>query len=220
MRGAETIAAARHRRRALATIDRSGRPYGRRSTDGEPHVGWAPTLAVILGVAAIDWITKLTIARTIPVGELVEVWEGRFALWHVQNPEMVLGLWGNVPLESRQVIAVTAGVMAFLLLFEIVGRGHRLPPHRRPWVWAFVGTAFGGMLGNLGERGLHWTVTDFLSFGWGAVWLPPGNVADLALLTSMVLAIPVICFELEARRLRGTHTRPAHLLRAEPEMGD
>jgi lipoprotein signal peptidase len=161
-----------------------------------------PVLAIILSIALLDWIVKAIVAARVPVGHFVEIWEGRVALWHVRNPEMVLGLWGNLPIESRQVIAATAAVMAVLLLFEIVSRGHRLPPHRRPWAWAFVGTAFGGMLGNLGERLVHWGVTDYLSLGWGSLWLPPGNIADLALFLSVPLAVPVIVFELQARMQR------------------
>jgi hypothetical protein len=122
---------------------------------------------------------------------------------------MVLGLWGNLPLGGRQAIAVMAAVVGLLALYEIIGRGHRLPPHRRRWAWLFVGLAFGGMLGNLGERALHWGVTDYLSFAWGSIWLPPGNVADLALLASMPLALVVIVFELQARAQR----RPAGAVR-------
>src|SRR5690606_4325712 len=82
-------------------------------------------------------------------------------------------------------------------------RAHRLLPRRRPWAWLFSGLLLGGMLGNLGERSLHWWVTDFLSFRWGPYWLPPGNVADLAIVTSLPIAILVILFEVEARAMRG-----------------
>jgi lipoprotein signal peptidase len=177
--------------------------FGRRSTDREPRRGFWPTLAIIGSIAAVDWFTKVIVAATVPVGGFVEVWEGRVALWHVRNPDMVFGLWGNLPLEYRQGIAIGAALLGVLLLFEIIGRGHRLPAHRRPWVWVFMGSACGGMLGNLGERALHWEVTDFLSLAWGPLWLPPGNVADLALIAAIPLAVPVIVFELQARARRG-----------------
>lgn len=186
--------------------------YGRRSTDHQPLHGWRPALLILAAVAALDWITKAAIAARVPLDGFVEVWEGRVAFWHVKNPEMALGLWGNLPLGARQAIAATSAVVAFVLLFEVVARGHRLPPHRRPWAWAFVGTAFGGILGNLGERAFHWNVTDYLSFAWGHLWLPPGNVADLALLASVPLALAVIVFELQARRQR----RPAPVRIAGP----
>jgi lipoprotein signal peptidase len=121
---------------------------------------------------------------------------------------MILGLYGSLPLESRQVIASLAAVLGAVLLFEVVSRGHRLPPSRRPWVWLFVGLASGGMLGNLGERAMHWGVTDFLSFRYGEVWLPPGNIADIALFASIPVAAVVIWFELSARASRAERSRP------------
>jgi lipoprotein signal peptidase len=181
---------------------RGSRPFGRRRSDHEPKRGWMPALAILLGVAVLDWTAKLAVAATVPLEHFVEVWEGRVAIWHVRNPEMILGLWGNLPLGGRKAIAAVAGLLALLMISEIVTRGHRLPPHRRIWAWIFVGTAFGGILGNLGERAVHWWVTDYLSFAWGDIWLPPGNIADIALFLSIPLAVVVIVFELQARAQR------------------
>jgi len=174
----------------------------RRSTDHEPHRGWGPVVGVAVTVALLDWSTKYLVAQTIPVGQMRVLWEGRIALWHVHNPALVLGLFGDLPLRMRQVIAVLLGLAALTVLVEVVSRAHRLLPHRRPWAWVFSGLILGGMLGNLGERSLHWWVTDFLSFRWGSIWLPPGNVADLSILLAIPLCVPVIFFELEARRRR------------------
>jgi signal peptidase II len=177
-------------------------PPRRRRTDREPHRGWRPVLAIALAVALLDWTTKYLIASRIALDQLVVVWDGRVAFWHVHNPALVLGLFGDLPLGARKVIAGLLGITALVVLVEVVSRSHRLLPSRRPWAWLFGGLVLGGMLGNLGERALHWWVTDFLSFRWGDVWLPPGNVADLAILCSVPLAGLVIAFEVEARRLR------------------
>jgi lipoprotein signal peptidase len=181
---------------------RGQRVGGRRRTDHEKNRGWVPAVAIALVVATLDWTTKALVARSVAIDEMVVVWEGRLALWHVKNPAMILGLYGNLPLGSRKLIAVASAIVAAVLLLEVVGRGHRLPPHRRKWAWLFVGLSSGGMLGNLGERAWHWGVTDFLSFAWGDLWLPPGNVADLAIFLSIPLALLVIVFELEARAQR------------------
>lgn len=191
-----------HRR----TTHRPGESPGRRTSDREPF-RWAPALKIGLAVALVDWTVKFLVATSLPLGGFREVIAGRVALWHVRNPAMVLGLWDNFPLATRKVIAIVAAVLAVLVLLQILGRGHRLPPHHRRWAWAFVGLVLGGMLGNLGERVLHWGVTDYLSFRYGEYWLPPGNVADLALFASFVLAVPVIAFELMGRARRGTHAR-------------
>lgn len=200
--------------RRLQGERRAHRTGGRRRADHEPNRGWRAVLTLALGVALLDWATKAAVAASVPLGGFVEVWQGRVSLWHVRNEAMMLGLWDGFPLPVRQAIALLASVLAFFILFQVVGRMHRLRRGEREWGWAFAGLAFGGMLGNLGERALHWGVTDYLSFAWGDLWLPPGNLADVALFLSIPLAVPVILFELRGRALRGTAASRAHPLPA------
>lgn len=159
-------------------------------------------LASVALIAAFDWITKLLVREVVPVDEFVPVLFGRIALWHVENPAMILGLHGDLPLLSRQVITILSALLAPVILVDIVKRAHRLPRERQRAVWVCSGLAFGGMLGNFGERLLHWRVTDFLTLRVGSVWLPPTNIADLAVLASLPLSAVVIRYELEARRQR------------------
>jgi lipoprotein signal peptidase len=150
----------------------------------------------------VDWVVKWTVAARVPLHGFDVIVPDRVALWHVRNPAMILGLYDGVPLAGRKMIAVGAACLGALVLFEVLSRGHRLARNRRKWAWLFVGLASGGMLGNLGERAVHWGVTDYLSFRWGDIWLPPGNVADVALFLSVPLAAAVIVFELQARAQR------------------
>lgn len=178
----------------------------RRSTDREPRRGWIPILFIAVGVAAFDWITKALDAASVPVDTIVVVVEDRLALWHVKNPAMILGLFGDLSLGMRQILAAMLAIVAATLLLEVATRSHRLLPHRRGWAWLFVGLVLGGMIGNIGERILHWGITDFLAIGWRGIWLPPGNVADLAIFMSIPIAPLIIAFEIEARSRR---SRPA-----------
>ncbi|HYJ81183.1 MAG TPA: signal peptidase II [Longimicrobiaceae bacterium] len=175
---------------------------GRRASDAQPMRGWGPAAAIAAGVALLDWAVKIAVSSSMEIGEFRQVIEGRVALWHVRNPAMVLGLWENFPLEVRKLIAVAAALVGTLVLLQVMGRGQRFPRHQRGWAWLFVGLVLGGMLGNLGERALHWGVTDYLSIRWGNYWMPPGNVADVALFLSFPLALPVIVFELLGRAQR------------------
>ena len=189
---------------------RTDRGEGRRRTDYEPNRGWKPAVIIALCIALADWAVKWMVIQRVPLNSLEVVIEHRLALWHVRNPAMILGLYGSLPIEARVVIATISGLLGGILLFEVVSRGHRLEPSRRKWAWLFVGLASGGMLGNLGERVVHWGVTDYLSFGWGDLWLPPGNIADLSIFLSLPVAILVVLFELQARAQReeaGQHAR-------------
>jgi lipoprotein signal peptidase len=178
------------------------RGEGRRRTDLEPNRGWKPAVAIALAIACLDWTVKWLVIQRVPLNSLEVVVEHRLALWHVRNPAMILGLYGSLPLEARVVIATVSGLLGAVLLFEVVSRGHRLDPKRRKWAWLFAGLASGGMLGNLGERMVHWGVTDYLSFGWRDLWLPPGNIADLSIFLSLPVALMVVVFELQARARR------------------
>lgn len=186
---------------------RRTRRGGRRRTDFEPNRGWIPVLLIAAPIAVLDWFVKWMIVLVIPLEEL-RVVSDRVALWHVKNPALVLGLHGDLPLPVRKVLVSVYATIAIVLLVAVLARGHRLLPHRRKWVWLFLGMVGGGMAGNLGERLLHWGVTDYLSFRWGDIWLPPGNVADLAIVLAMPFAILVLLFELEARALRRAAPAP------------
>lgn len=182
-------------------IEPGEQQFHRRSTDREPNRGWRWVALGIVVVALLDWGTKYLVASTIPLEEMVVLGD-RVALWHVRNDALILGLFGDLELAARKLVAVVLGVAAVGLLVSVIMRSHRLLPGRRRWAWGFAGLLGGGMVGNLGERVLHWWVTDFLSFRWGDLWLPPGNVADLAIVLSLPLSLAVIAFELEARSLR------------------
>lgn len=182
---------------------RAHRPGGRRSADRERNRAWRPALILTLVITLLDWTVKAIIIAAIPLGTLTEVWEGRVALWHVKNPAMMLGLWGGAPLLTRQFLAGTSAILAALVLLQLVARSQRLPARARTTAWIFVGLTFGGMIGNIVERLIYGSVTDYLSFRWGELWLPPGNVADLALFLSIPLTLPVIASELKARARRG-----------------
>jgi lipoprotein signal peptidase len=184
--------------------------YLRRSTDLEPNRGWRAVGLIAVIVALLDWSTKAFVAGRFPLDEISAVWGGRLALWHVQNPALILGLFGDVPLDSRKLITFTLALATLVLLARVIVRTHRLRPVRRPWAWLFCGLIFGGMLGNLGERLLYWNVTDFLSLRWGQLWLPPGNIADLAILLAVPIAPIVIACELEARGQRRAQAAKVH----------
>lgn len=186
-------------RRLRGERRRDDRGLGRRRTDYETNRGWKPAAIIALSIALTDWAVKYWITQRVPLYSMEVIWEDRLALWHVRNPAMILGLYGSLPMEARIAIALVSGLLGTVLLFEVVSRGHRLEPGHRKWAWLFVGMALGGMLGNLGERAVHWGVTDYLSIGWGDLWLPPGNVADVSIILSLPVAIAVVVFELKAR---------------------
>jgi lipoprotein signal peptidase len=206
------MASTQHFRRVSARLMGERRAVhrgGRRRSDREPRRGWVPAVWIALAVAAADWSSKAAIAARLPIEGFEEIVPDRLAFYHVQNHAMMLGLWQTFPLPVRQVIAVCGGGVGLVFLLQILGRGHRFTQRERPLAWLYVGMALGGMLGNLGERMVHWGVTDFISLHWDNVWLPPGNLADVALFLSVPLSLPVIAFEVLGRMRRQPGQAPA-----------
>jgi signal peptidase II len=189
--------------RRLQGERRSQRTGGRRATDREPNRGWIPVLAFAIPIALLDWTVKWLVVHNVPLYDFRLLWPDHVAIWHVTNPALVLGLHGDLPLIARKGLVSIYALLSVVFLIAVLGRGHRLLPHRRKWVWLFLGMVLGGMIGNLGERLFHWGVTDFLSFHWGNLWLPPGNIADLSIILSLPISFAVLAFEMEARALRG-----------------
>jgi signal peptidase II len=199
--------------RRLQGERRSQRTGGRRTTDREPNRGWIPVLAFAIPIALADWTVKWLVVHNVPLYDFRLLWPDHVAIWHVTNPALVLGLHGDLPLFVRKGLVSVYAILSVIFLIAVLGRGHRLLPHRRKWVWLFLGMVLGGMIGNLGERLFHWGVTDYLSLRWGDLWLPPGNIADLSILLSLPISVAVLAFEMEARALRGAsvteHARSA-----------
>ena len=188
---------------------RTTRGGGRRASDREPNRGWAMVLAIAIPITLADWLVKWLVIRSVPLHGFELLWSDHVALWHVKNPALILGLHGDLPLLLRKMLVSAYAILSVIFLIGVLSRGHRLLPHRRKWVWLFLGLVVGGMVGNLGERAFHWGITDFLSFRWGDIWLPPGNLADLSILISLPLAVAVIFFELEARGRRAVKSLDA-----------
>src|SRR5688500_10858741 len=110
--GYSTLTATGMSRKKLPVTARKGAgPIpARRRTDHEPKPGWRPILILAVSIGIVDWTTKALVAASIPLGQLVEVVDNRVALWHVRNPAMILGLFGDLPLTYRKILAAMLAI--------------------------------------------------------------------------------------------------------------
>ena len=128
-------------------------------------------------VIVLDRITKLYIQNTFSPLDLVEVIPGFFNIVHVENPGAAFGMLATVPEQWRRpaLVAFSAAVMGIIgvMLFR---------PRTRETVLTQTGLALvlGGAMGNLWDRAIRGTVTDFLQFFFGSYEYPSFNTADSA----------------------------------------
>ena len=133
----------------------------------------ARAAAVAIGVIALDRITKHLVVTGIPVGDVRRVLPG-VNLVHVRNSGVAFGFFSG---GGALVLALTLAALGALVAYFLVR------PSRRG-LWLPTGLLVGGALGNLIDRLLGGSVTDFIKL---PAW-PAFNVADMAI-TFGVLAL-------------------------------
>jgi signal peptidase II len=142
---------------------------------------WLALLAVAAAAIFADQLTKQVIARTLTVGDSVEI-IGPFSIRHVENSGIAFGLFAS---RTTFVIAITAIAVGWMVwFFARSGRRHPVLP-------VALGFVLGGSIANLIDRVRLGHVTDFLDL---EAW-PAFNLADTfivvgvaALFLTLVLA--------------------------------
>jgi signal peptidase II len=135
---------------------------------------WIALLAVAGAAIVADQLTKQVIARTLAVGDSVDI-VGPFSIHHVENSGIAFGLFAS---RTTFVIAITAIAVGWMVwFFARSGRRHPVLP-------VALGFVLGGSIANLIDRVRLGHVTDFLDL---EAW-PAFNLAD----TFIVVGVAVL----------------------------
>ena len=129
--------------------------------------------AVVALVLILDRVTKHAVVAGIPVGDVHKFLPG-VNLVHDRNSGVAFGFFSG---GGALVLVLTLTALAALVIYFV-----RRPT--RPWLWLPVGLLVGGALGNLIDRVVNGSVTDFIKL---PLW-PAFNISDMAI-TFGVLAL-------------------------------
>jgi signal peptidase II len=143
-----------------------------------PNLAWVRAGLVLIGVVAIDQLSKHAIEHSILAGEERKVLPG-LEFVHTRNNGVAFGfLPGN---HLAVTLVICAALLALLVYF--------LTHSTRPFVWLPTGMLIGGALGNILDRLREGSVTDFvkLPLGW-----PPFNLADASITLGVLILLLVI----------------------------
>jgi signal peptidase II len=147
-------------------------PAVRERTTGRT-VAFVRALALIALVLILDRITKHAVVTGIAVGDVHKFLPG-VNLVHVRNSGVAFGFFAG---GGAIVLVLTFTALAALVVYFV------LRPTRR-WLWLPTGLLVGGAVGNLIDRLVNGSVTDFIKL---PLW-PAFNVSDMAI-TFGVLAL-------------------------------
>ena len=144
-------------------------------------------MLIAVAVIAADRFTKVAIQGSVNFFDSIPVIPGWLRIIHTENPGAAFGVLadGNPWLRSGILIGVSGLVLVFVAS-ALFGRKS-----------SFTGTAarfalsliLGGAIGNLYDRVVHRTVTDFIEVYHGSWTFPAFNVADSAITVGAVLLL-------------------------------
>jgi len=135
---------------------------------------------IAAGVFVLDRVTKLAIDRLVPLWESREVIPGFFNIVHTENAAAAFSLFANIAPGWRRFFLIGSSSIAAVLLAVLLWRdGARAVGSRM--VSIGLALILGGAVGNLYDRVIPGTVTDFLELYVGSFRWPAFNVADSAI---------------------------------------
>ena len=140
-------------------------------------------LALAAGVYALDRVTKLWIDAQVSLYETHEVIPGFFNIVHSENRGMAFGLGNDGATWLTRLVLIGVSLIVLGVLAYGVWQGRHGQSND---LWALFLVA-GGAAGNLYDRLLRGSVTDFFDVYLGSYHWPTFNVADMAITVGALL---------------------------------
>ena len=141
---------------------------------------WAET-GLLLTTAAVvyllDRITKAWVVANVEIGERIPVIGDFLQIWHTENQGAAFGLLQG---GGFVFLLVGFGTLAVITWVHLTGR------LRGAGAAVLLGLVLGGTLGNLTDRLIDGSVTDWVSVGIGSLRWPTWNVADAAVVCGIL----------------------------------
>ena len=141
---------------------------------------------IILLVVILDRVSKLYIRTSFAPWDVTVVIPRVFNIVHAENPGAAFSMLAEAPPTMRAVllVGVSTGVMAIVGVML-----WRLPRNAGGLMATSLALVFGGAFGNLWDRVLRGSVTDFVQVLIGSYEFPAFNVADSAITMGAALLV-------------------------------
>jgi signal peptidase II len=137
-------------------------------------------------IILLDRLTKTWVARHIPEGSAIRVWDHIFRISHVLNPGAAFSMFVDSPRPelTRWLLAGFSAVAAIVVLVILLRIGRRMTA-----TTVALACILGGTIGNLWDRVRSGLVTDFLEVHIVHYHWPDFNLADSAIVIGGILLV-------------------------------
>jgi len=153
--------------------------------------GWQGLALLAFAVLAADQATKYLVEKFTAVGSTRILVPGLLNLVHTSNPGVAFGLLADSPAAwlAPVLILFSVGVIGLLSWLLVTGRGGGALGQ---WGLALI---LGGAAGNVLDRVLRRSVTDFIDFYVGSHHWYTFNLADSAIVLGAGLVLLELFFD-------------------------
>ncbi len=144
--------------------------------------------AIAAAVFLLDRASKWIIKTHLSLWDTLTLIPGSINIVHTENPGIAFGLLANSPSAWRDVLLIGFSIAVLAGISTILVRANR-SVHSH-FLRTGLALVMGGALGNLYDRTLNGTVTDFFEVHAGqSYFFPAFNVADSAITTGACLLL-------------------------------
>jgi signal peptidase II len=148
-------------------------------------------------VVVLDSLSKRLVQQNLPLYSEVDLIPGFLRLTHLENPGAAFSLFADSPGPWAGRLLLLFSLVALVVIAVLLWRNSQELNLTSFSLALFLG----GTVGNLLDRLLRGSVTDFIDFYVGAHHWPPFNVADSAIVVGALM--------LAAKAIFGHHEQKA-----------
>jgi signal peptidase II len=152
-------------------------------------------------VVLLDRLTKVIIKAHVSAFDSLTVIPGICNIVHTENPGIAFGLLSNTSGAWRDIVLIGFSAAVLIAISAVLLRANS---QLDAWLRTALGFILGGAFGNLYDRIVNGTVTDFVEVHAGQHYFPAFNVADSAITVGACLLL----FDMWRARERAVITEP------------
>lgn len=146
-------------------------------------------IAVVPFVFLLDWFTKRWIESNVSFWDNRVVIPGLLSIVHAQNRGAAFSLFADAAEEIRAIVLIGLSGVVMLIVAHMFWKALKFPDLHSVSGVAALALVLGGAFGNMADRILRGSVTDFLLIYWRDWQWPAFNVADSAISTGAILLL-------------------------------
>jgi len=149
----------------------------------------AALIGLIPGIFALDWVSKRWIEKNVSFWDTHSIIPGLFSIVHAQNRGAAFSILADAPDTVRGLVLIgMSGAVTLIVAWMF--RSSLVKPETYTAAGRLaLALVLGGALGNLYDRILRGSVTDFLLVYWRDWQWPAFNVADSAISVGAILLL-------------------------------